>query len=542
MSKRNYNVFFHLHTVSGIVITVGLFVIFFAGAFTMFFSEIETWERSRERHIAVPQPPTGAAIDLDRLVQELEEKGYDLYGRDIYIDMLAPGPLQPFFLAASEDSLATGEAKEYKDLQLNRETYEVEELSRKPATTLGSLLYDLHFFYQLGDVGYYLSGLVSLFFLFAMVTGVIVHWKKIIANFYLFRPYEKLKTVWTDAHTALGVIGIPFQFMYAITGAWFGLGILVATSGALLYDGDQSAYYEALHGHRHEEHLGQRVSMNDYSLNALVDSATSKWQGLNLTYIALHGTASTDMTLNIYGDIDSKLRLFNFGELEFDVISGRINHMHDPYHKGYDEVVSAFIHRIHFGYFSLEGWQDIAVKMLYFLLAIATCFVIITGVLIWLEARNKKNIPEKKRKFNQAVGHIYLAVCLSMLPVTALSFLVTKLLPQHLDEYSGTVINSIFFGSWLLVSVFFWLKRDNYLTNKYTLLSAGILGCFIPLANGVVSGNWFWWTVGNGQHELFVIDMLWLILAALSFITVYALKGRSVNSKQRRSHVETRIK
>lgn len=526
MSKRTYNIFFHLHTVSGIVITVGLFVIFFAGAFTLFFQEIEAWEHSRERHVSAPHIPAGKRLDLDRLVHVLDKKGYDLYGRDIYIDLQVPGPLQPLYLAGSEDSLATDEAKAYKNLQLNRETYEVTELSENSSATLGSLLYDLHFFYQLGDLGYYLSGLVSLFFLFAMVSGIIVHWKKIISNFYLFRPYEKLKTVWTDAHTALGVIGIPFQFMYALTGAWFGLGILVAASSALLYDGDRTKYYDELHGHHHDEALGPRIKLSDYPLNTLLDSASSKWQGFDLTYIALQKTASAAMKINIYGEVDAKHSFFNFGELEFDVASGRISHMHDPYHKRYDEVVSAFIHRIHFGYFGLEGWRHTAVKVLYFLLAVATCFVIISGVLIWLEARNKKNIPEKKRKFNKTVGHIYLAVCLSMLPVTAFTFLVTKLLPQSLDEHRGTIISSVFFGGWLLVSIFFWLKRNNSFTNNYTLLSAGILGGCIPIANGVVSGNWFWRTLNGNQHQLFITDMLWLMLAVLSLITVYVIRRR----------------
>lgn len=530
MSKRTYNIYFHLHTVSGIVITVGLFVIFFAGAFTLFMKEIEEWEHSNEKLAPALSSTTSRTIDLDRLVDVLEKKGYNLYARNIYIDLLAPGAMQPFYLSKSEDSLATGEAKEYKNLVLNKETYEVSERTKSASTTLSGLLYELHFFYQLGDPGYYLSGLVSLFFLFAMVSGIIVHWKKIISNFYLFRPYEKLKTVWTDAHTALGTIGIPFQFMYALTGAWFGLGILVATSGSLLYGGDESKYYDEVYG-RYVDILGSRIKLADYKLNAYLDSATSKWEGFKLTYVSLSKVASSTMEMNIYGEVSSKYSFFNFGELEFDVVSGKIKHMHDPFHKPYDEIVSATIHRLHFGYFGLEGWRHLAVKTLYFLLAVATCFVIITGVLIWLEARDKKNVPEKERKFNQQVGYIYLALCLSMLPVTALSFLVVKLLPQSLNDYRGTIINSVFFGGWLLLSIFFTLKRNNYFTNKYTLLSAGILGLCIPLANGFASGNWFWQTLTNNNHFLFVTDTLWLLLSTLALVTVYAMKKQRVSAQ-----------
>lgn len=525
MSKRIYNVYFHLHTVSGIVITVGLFVIFFAGAFTLFMKEVEEWEHSRTR--PVTSSTTAKPLDLDKLVLSLEKKGYDLYGRNIYMDLVAPGAEQPLFLSKSEDSLAKGEAKEFKNLLVNRETYEVTERSKNESATLGELLYELHFFYQLGDPGYYLSGLVSLFFLFAMVSGIIVHWKKIVSNFYLFRPYEKLKTVWTDAHTALGIIGIPFQFMYALTGAWFGLGILVATSGALLYEGDKSKYYDEVYGH-HEHKLGRRINLADYKLNPHLDSASKKWDDFRLTYLSLSNVGSSTMEMSVYGEVSSKFSFFNFGEIEFDVISGKINHLQDPYHKDYDEIVSASIHRLHFGYFGLEGWRHLAVKALYFLMAVATCFVIITGVLIWLEARNKKNVPEKERKFNQKVGYIYLAICLSMLPVTALSFLTVKLLPQTLNEHREIILNSIFFGGWLLAIIFFSLKKNNYFTNKYTLLGAGILGLCVPLANGVVSGNWFWLTFGSNQLHVFVTDVLWLVLAVVCLVTVKVMRRERV--------------
>lgn len=45
MGNRTYNILFHTHTVSGIVISVALYVIFFAGSFSFFRDEIVNWER-----------------------------------------------------------------------------------------------------------------------------------------------------------------------------------------------------------------------------------------------------------------------------------------------------------------------------------------------------------------------------------------------------------------------------------------------------------------------------------------------------------------
>lgn len=44
LGKKNYNVLFHTHTVAGIVISFALFVIFYAGAFSLFRHEIAQWE------------------------------------------------------------------------------------------------------------------------------------------------------------------------------------------------------------------------------------------------------------------------------------------------------------------------------------------------------------------------------------------------------------------------------------------------------------------------------------------------------------------
>ncbi|MEM9328274.1 MAG: PepSY-associated TM helix domain-containing protein, partial [Bacteroidota bacterium] len=44
LGNKNYNVLFHTHTVAGIVISFALFVIFYAGAFSLFRHEIQQWE------------------------------------------------------------------------------------------------------------------------------------------------------------------------------------------------------------------------------------------------------------------------------------------------------------------------------------------------------------------------------------------------------------------------------------------------------------------------------------------------------------------
>ena len=46
MNIRRYNIYFHTHTISGIIICALLYVIFFAGSFTFFREEISAWQKN----------------------------------------------------------------------------------------------------------------------------------------------------------------------------------------------------------------------------------------------------------------------------------------------------------------------------------------------------------------------------------------------------------------------------------------------------------------------------------------------------------------
>lgn len=525
MNKTNYNKFFHLHTVSGIVISVGLYIIFFAGAFAVFMDATVEWDKSTyvpEINHAINK---NKSLDYDRLVEKLKQEDHDLKGRRIFIPITGKTE-QDFMLYGSRDSLATKESKKIHQLKFNTSTYKISEVKRQ--YSFGRLIYELHFFRQLGIIGHYLAGFVAFFFLFAIVTGIIVHWKKIISNFYTFRPLAKLKTIWTDAHTALGIIGIPFQFMYALTGAMFCLGILSHIAEDILEEEEDQHTTKIV---KQAEALKQEsiVKNNDtiYKVNHYVDKVKSKWEGFVPNYITINNYATKKMSFRVVGSLPTQSKLFAGGNINFKVPSGEITYQQDPRNQSYNYRLNKFTYLLHYAdYGNLGVLANLGLRLLYFIMAIITCFVIISGVLIWLTARDKNNLSEKKKRYNKRVGHIYLAICLTMLPITAFSFIISKLLPESVITQRKIILNAVFFGGWLLLFIFFRLKKDNYFTNKYTLLSGGLLGLLIPIVNGVSSGNWIWRTYSNQHYDVFVIDILWLFIGVISLYVVFRLNKK----------------
>ncbi len=512
MSNRNYNVFFNTHTISGIVISVALYVIFFTGAFALFKDEIEAWEDGKHS-----QNIARENIDYDSLLKKLSENHY-LTSRDIRFYLGHKSDNIYVLTSAAKDTVNIPDEAKYQNYQaINIHTGETASYVEKYG--LGEFLYRLHFFTQIPTIGIYLAGFVSLFFLFAIVTGVIVHWKKIISNFYQFNPKIALKRVWTDAHTALGIIGLPFQFMYAVTAAYFCLSLFVLLPANFLYGGDQDKLMEDLRPDRTSYEWIAKTDKEIPSVNKFIKENANRWSHFNSNYVLIKNYGGTNMKYCLIGELDYKERFLSLGMVFYDFETDKTSIVRNPNESKYTDDIQLSVSRLHYGNFG-----GITVKVIYFILAIITCFVIITGVLIWIEARNKKSMSLKQRLYTAKVGHIYLAICLSLFPVIALFFLVVKLLPEAYQTQKMGVLYTWFFVIWLLATLYFRFKRNNYLTNKTTLLVGTVLGFLVPVTSGIISNNWIWNTYKAKQFDILTVDLLWIGISVTALFIYLKIK------------------
>lgn len=526
-NNRNYNVFFNTHTVSGIVISIGLFICFFAGAFALFLENINYWEANKK------QTPYPTSMDYERVLSIVEDENYELEGRNLFVAYR--NGLDPYIqvrsqaLKVEKDSLSDTGTKEMDSiaagpifLKIDPENYQITAREFKSGIDhLGDFLYRLHYFQPIIPVfGIYIAGLVSLFFLFAIVTGVIVHWKKIWTNFFTFRLKATIKNMWTDAHTALGVIGLPFQFMYAVTGSLYGLSILILLpSVMILFDGDQ----EKMFGYvapafktfeKHNKHLEHRADVNELVSKTIAqaEDETIEYVSINISnYHDQNAHLTVDLRLHpekeFYGNAFTTYRLSD-GEIVAEKKLGE---------NTYKDSVLNTMGKLHFaqygGYF---------VKAVYFILALVTCFVILSGVMIWLTAREKK-MYEHRKKFNRNVGAIYLGATLGMYPAIALFFCLTKIFPVDITDRFSTM-TTVFFAFWLAYIAYAFIIKNSFKINKHAMVLAGTMGLIIPVLNGLQSGLWFWKSFFIGYSDSFFIDIAWLMLGIITLTAAFKAK------------------
>ncbi len=530
---------FHTHTISGIIISAALYVIFFTGSMSFFKEEIQAWENNEVSANGV----YFNEANFDSILKNIE-KEHELRSKDVTF-FYNSGQNAFVSLSESKDTLANkatlaaaekngkklGKSKGRRAkrvfIKVNLVSNNFESQAR--SYNLGEFFYRLHFFAQLnfyGVSGYIFAGFVSFFFLFAILTGVIVHWKKIISSFYVFRPKEKWKTIWTDAHVSLGMIGLPFQFMFAVTGCYLiiAYSIMLPPVKSLLFNDDSEAFEKVVYANNNTEYDFKKDPLTKtVSYTTFVNQVTKKWPNLKLTRVQIFNYGDANMHIKVAGQpkYNDKF-LAGEGYITYRALDNKVVDQKDPYaaSTSYVDGSSNIIQRLHYGDYGGYG-----LKIIYFILGLVTCFVIISGVLIWSVARDKKNIPEYKRKFNTWLVGIYMAICLSMYPITAMTFIIVKCLNGY-EIDKKTLIYSVFFWGWLVFSTLFIIKRDNYFTNKVSLISGSILGFLVPISNGIMTGNWPWVTWQKGYIQIFVMDVFWIVLSLTALAIVFKLKPK----------------
>lgn len=536
MKNRNYNIYFNTHTISGIIISAILFVIFFAGSYTLFKDEISAWQ-SNTSFTAHEHKK----LNYNKLLDSLDHK-YNLKGRDVSF-FFQKNTFDTYVeVTASKDSTLVPKKKPEPEKKKGKRGrrgdgdgayfkynfYKGDSKTYEQTYDLGEFLYRLHFLAQLNQVpirigtpfGYLVAGLVSFFFLFALITGLLLHWDKIVSNFFVFRPWSKVKTVWTDAHTALGLIGFPFQLVYAVTGVVLIVNaILLMPFTSVFYRGKADKLYSDLeyadakvYTYTYQE-LPAKVNVQSY-----INRSQKLWEDADITRVLIKNYGDASMTMIVEGAANPQRNFSGSGRIIYEIKNDKVVYHHSPLEEStYISKIKSLIYHLHFG-----DYSGYALKIIYFILGMMGCVVIISGILIWLVARDKKNVPEHKRKFNLWLANIFLAICLSMFPVTALTFVAVKMN----SAVDMTYIYRVYFYSWLLLSAYYIIRKNLNRTNRETLLMGSIFSLAIPFVNGMCTGNWIWKTYAAGATDILFIDLFSLSIAIVGFISFYKIRQR----------------
>jgi len=448
------------HSWLGLIISAVLFVVFFAGSIALFRAEITQW--SMQPHFSVSQ---GQPLPLSEiLASAIKDVPFDAKER---LTVRTPEAHMPYYRAYVD---VEHQPDEEDHVAFYIDAITGEKIAEVDSFFLADFIYDLHIDLNIPS-GKYVVGFVCLFFFFALISGIFIHARKLISNFFKYRTQDNARSKLLDIHNVVGVMSLPFTLMYAISGLIFNLVIIYQIAFALvLYKGDQQAL------------------LDDAGYQAInVEWLDVKWQQPNIDGLM-------QQTTQKYGSAPGFVRMYNYGDdsavIQFFGTSK--NSLTDKYEVAYqlkdnsalftkdvenpNTLVTGLyvISKLHFGNFA--GFD---LRILYFLLGMGVCALIVTGNLLWIEKRSRqRNQSLKTLKF---VRNFTLWSSGGVVIATAVAFVCERLLPVELANRENFMVYSFIATLLLTATALIFNHNKKHFLGHLLTLSAALLVLVIVL-------------------------------------------------------------
>jgi len=465
IKPRDFKLHWDAHSLSGVLTGLLLFIVFYAGAFALFRNELSIWADPALR-------PKGPGSPL---VTTLVRPHWDAHPPKQGSDVLVVFPFdgRSFYWLRYED-----ESGERVDRWIGADSGQA--LPPRGRSRLGETLYKLHYFEQLGLPGRLTAGLLAVVMGFSLITGLLIHLRKLPDKVHAFRPRKKLTTALADAHTALGTLGLPFSLMYAVTGAFFGLIIVVlAPLNVVVFEGDEGKLQSLLSGVSPPRFEASGAAAVMAPPHAFVDAVETSWGEFEPVLVKYHGWGDKNAFVTVDGR--STTHFLRSGKAVLDASTAELLDESSLAERSSLRTTIAMFTSLHFGSFG-----DLLGRVLFFVLSLAMAGVLLSGNVLWLSARRRsgRTSPFAHRLLERATVGIGCGLVFAI----PFAFSVSRLVPLSLAG-RGTYEDAALFGGWLAAAGLgaLWPRRRGV---RWLLAGAAVCSLLIVVLDGVVLGLW----------------------------------------------------
>ena len=403
-----------VHSWTGLLCGLLLFVAFYAGALTMFSGPLARW--------AEPPHPTIALSDAPALLDQI----------------VATRPE-----AREEISLYVGDSHaEPRFFWWNEETGEqyVAGLGPDGRLAIGPpqsslLARSIDLIHRAGGIpgdrarSLSIMGAVSLLYFVAILSGLILVLKSLARDLFALRVGRNLKRMWLDAHNVVGIVSLPFHLFIAITAAGFAFdGDIFDLQDRFVYQGrlDEIAAadptWDAV-----KRSDGRTAMLRPEALIARVQAVSPGFEAQTIAYLR-PGEANAAALVSGRDPADLSART---ATVRLEAATGRILSDSELPRRGNGwNATAAGISALHFGTFG-----GAPVRWGYFLLGLGGAFLFYSGNLLWLESRRKKaGSGESADKAARLMASATIGVAFGCIAGLSLSIASAKWAPQDLAD------------------------------------------------------------------------------------------------------------
>ncbi len=492
-----------LHTWAGVLLGGLLLAVFWSGSLVVFDREIDRWMLPSTR---LGSPPVD--LSLDRLVVPHAQR---LAGTAARWSITLPSERTP--VIQLEFPNAEGVSTRRFIDPANGELLP-DHGSWAATGFLFPFHYSLHLRWR--NVGYWLLGIAGMGMLLLLVSGVLIH-RKIIREFFTFRPHKSTQRATLDLHNLTGVVALPFHFLISLSGLIIFFAIYFPMVIERIYPGNSAAFSTEAFGNYTRQPSAEPATLA--SLDAMRDRAREAWgdepymlrvwhPGDAQAYVEVRRSFARQVTMNV-------------DRMTFDGSSGALllDHRTGPV-----AAIQRFFSGLHFVQF--EHW---ALRWLYFLGGLSGWVMIATGLLFWTGARRARH-----QRHGHTGAHLLDAICVcscsGLILATLGFFIANRALPADLGRFEidrAALEGWAFFLIWASTLVHALIRGAGAWHGQ--LLAIGGAAPTAVLLNWLTTGDHLLHSLQQGRDAVAGMDLLLMLLALLALATARRLNRGIAN-------------
>ncbi len=483
-----------IHTWTGIISGMALFIAFYAGALTVFKEPIARWASppsAIQNAQTVPLAQVPALINGTLAAHPQAAKGFSIHLHEMEN---IPARLTWEVRDPQADDHDTSSSKHFAA------SLDIEGRAQATAfqpTPVANFIDTLHRVVGLpvdNDPNRWVMGVISALYALALFSGVVVLIPTLVKDFFALRVGKNFKRMWLDAHNVVGIISLPFHIFMAISAVVFAFhdGIY-SVQDKLIHDGQWSTAFS-----RGADKSQKAPPPRDASAMLSPEQLLARTQeiapDLQVSQLEYQAVTTPRATVRIWGKDDRAISpRARGGFVALDPYSGEM--MNTDYLPGKQTTPNLFIS----SFFALHmaSFGGSLVQWLYFLLGLAGAWLFYSGNLLWVETRRKRAarngpVPQQRRD-TRLMASATVGVCIGCISGISLMLAASKWLgvqTAHLGVWLHAVYYSVFFAC--IASAFLWGAARSVVALLWTACAFTLL---IPLTSliGWMAPATGWW-------------------------------------------------
>ncbi|MCB6184578.1 PepSY domain-containing protein [Leeia sp. TBRC 13508] len=430
MRSEFIRIYKSVHTWTGIIAGLALFIAFYAGAFAVFKAPINQWVSPE---VEAPATPFARS---DRLIKETLEKYPEVKkGFTLQVDDSVSNPSRLNWEIREE-----GEEQEHQPATMMGAGFDRQgnlQVAEQHPSELANFIDTLHRVVGLpidSDANRWIMGVIAVLYTLAMISGLIVLLPSLVKDFFALRVGKNIKRMWLDAHNIVGIISLPFHLVMALTAVVFAFhdGIY-SVQNSVWHKGEFAA------AGRTAPPAKLKIATNNTTLlpvGTLLQQAKNYAPNLVITSLQYQHLEGPKATVRVWGNDDSAVMpRARGGFLVIHPYTGKL--LNKEFLPGQQNTANAVIS----SFFALHmaSFGGVSVAWMYFILAMMGAWLFYSGNLLWLESRRKKTNKQTgevptQRKDVRWMAALTVGVCSGCVIGISLAMAVTKVVSIfHID-------------------------------------------------------------------------------------------------------------